>query len=434
MRKMRLARTITGAAALALALLPAPSLGAGYGIYEQSAAVLGMGGAGTASVHDASAVFFNPAAMIRLEGSQLYAGGTVLSPVTSFAGVGPYPGFGVKEEMKEQRFYPPTFYFTHRYRSAWALGLGFNSPFGLGVEWVNPDTFTGRYIVTKADLRTLDASVSAAYQMKPNLSLGFGGNLVYTSVALQNRRFLPAPGGGGSQFEVASIALDSDYSPGYGWNAGLSWVPLKSLRLGATYRSKVIVYVDGQADFTQKPTGNPVVDAGVAAQLPPDQAVTAVVRLPAIWAAGVAWGLGGSFTLEADATYTEWSLFKDLPIYFAQTPASNETIVEDYENSLQLRFGLEHRLSVFTYRLGYYHDEAAAPTQSVSPILPDAARDGGTFGLGFGFGRDRRWALDLYELALTVKNRNTDGINRDGFNGEYKSFVNASGLSLAYRW
>jgi len=431
---MRIARTLLAAAVALAALPPAAARAAGYGIYEQGAAVLGMAGAGTASVHDASAVFFNPAAMAGLEGSRIYGGGSLLQPFTSFAGVAPHPGFGVTEEMKAQQFYPPTAYLTHRYPTGWALGLGLNSPFGLRAEWKNPDQFSGRYIVARAELRTLNASLAAARQFRPSLSAGFGGNLVFASLDLVDRQFISAPGGGGGQLEVANVDLASDWTPGYGWNAGLRWTPAKSWNVGLTYRSRVILHVDGEVDITQIPTGNSTWDAVVAAQLPPDQAVSTVLRLPAIAALGVAWSWGSAWTFEGDAVFTEWSAFKDLPIYFQRSPSSNERIVEDYDDSFQFRVGAEHRLKAFTWRLGYYYDEAAAPTESVSPILPDADRQGATLGLGLGFGQDKRLTLDLYELAVVAKNRKTDGVNRDGFEGEYKTFVNSTGLSLAYRW
>lgn len=431
---MKCARYLAVAAVAGWAMLPAPARAAAYGVYEQGAAVLGMGGAGTASVHDPSALFFNPAAMTRLEGTQVQGGGSLLMPFTSFAGISPYPGYGVTEEMEAQKFPLPTFYLTHRYGEKSAIGIGVNSPFGLGVDWKDPDKFSGRYIVTRADLRSVNASVSAAYLVNPRLSVAFGGNLSWAKVALHNRTFSPAPGGGGGQYEIAKVDLESDYTPGYGWNAALSMAPNKSWTLGATYRSKVLVDAHGNADFTQLKTGNATVDAAVAAQLPPDQAVNTVLRFPATWSGGVAWHWGANWTIEGDVNYTEWSLFEDLPIYFEKSPAANKRIVENYDNTWRGTFGVEHRLPAFSYRFGYYYEQAAAPIESVSPILPDTGRNGGTLGLGFGFGKDKRLTVDLYELALFAQHRWTENVNRDNFNGHYRSYINSSGLTVAYRW
>lgn len=431
---MRFGRTLLAVALLGLSLPPALALGAGYGIYEQGVAVLGMGGAGSVSVSDASAVFFNPAAMTGLAGSQLYGGGTFLQTFTSFAGVAPYPGFGVVEEMEPQRAFPANVYFTHRYPGAWAIGLGYNSPFGLAVGWKNTDQFTGRYIVTSARLRTYNYSVVAARELGKKWSLGFGGNLVYTRATLVNRHFIAAPGGGGGQLEVANFALTSNVTPGYGWNAGLTWKPAASWKVGATYRGHVIIHADGDADITQYPTGDAQLDAAVAASLPPDQPASTVLRLPSIGALGFAWNWGSTWTFEGDAVYTGWSAFKDIPIYFQNSTSSNQRVVQNYDNSFQFRAGAENRRAAFTYRFGYYFDQAAAPTESVSPTLPDADRHGATLGLGVGFGESKRLRLDVYQLAVFVQNRKTEGVNRDGYEGEYKSFASATGVSLAYRW
>lgn len=423
-------------AVLALgALLPGTVRAAGYGIYEQGAAGLGMAGAVTASVNDASAVFFNPSNLTRLDGDRfLYAGATLLQPFTSFAGWNPYPGYGVTEQMEAQEFFPPTVYYASRVSDRLAYGLGLNSPFGLGVAWKEPERFTGRYIVTRADLRTLNAGAVLAWAFDDTWSFAAGANALFVQLELNNRTLIPAPGGGGGQLDVARTKLEGGFEPGYGWNVALSWQPQDTWRFGAYYRSAIVVHVEGDADFEQIPSGNATVDAQVAASLPPDQPARTVARFPALWSAGFAWYPDDEWTVEADLGFAEWSIFSDLPLYFDTTPSRNRTIIEDYEDAWQVRVGAERRLDNHAFRGGWYYDQAAAPDESVSPLLPDSGRNGVTLGYGLQFGDDGRWTLDLYELALFVQHRNTASVNRDGYNGEYKSYVNAFGLSLAYRW
>jgi long-chain fatty acid transport protein len=409
---------------------------AGYGIYEEGAAVLGMAGAGTASVHDASAVFYNPAALTHIlpkEGPKglFYLGGAVLTPFSSFAGQNPYPGYGVTEEMEHNFFPIPAFYYARRFGERCAAGLGVSSPYGLGVQWKNPDTFTGRYIATRANLDAANLGLSAAVDITPQLSGAVGADLMLSKVRLNNRILEPIPGGGGAQVDVAEADLSAGWEPGPGWNAALAWAPNEECRIGATYRSLVVTKPSGDATFRQIPTGNAAFDAAVAAGLPPNQGVSTVLRFPAIWAVGAAWK-PQAWTVEADLVWTEWSAFSDLPIKFEQTPQNDRTIVEDYDDALAIRVGAEHRLPSFTYRFGYYYDQAAAPTESVSPILPDAARNGVTLGVGF-----RPWSnvwIDVYNLSVFVQNRSTEGKNRDGYDGEYKTYVNAAGLNVGFRW
>ena len=350
-------RRILGLAAVLAVLLPATVFGSGYSIYEQGAAVMGMAGAGTASVNDPSALFYQPSAITRLPGQHLQIGGHGISPVISFAGTPDYPGYGVTEEMTRQTFLIPNAYYTYNSGKKWAIGAGLNAPFGLGIEWKEPDTFTGRTIVTKGDLRTLNGNLTFAYAPSEHWSVAVGFDALFAEVELHSTQTALIPGGGGIT-NVATTELKSHYTPGYGWNAGFTATLNEQWRYGLNYRSAVIVDVtDGDATFTQIPynSGTAGIDgpfnAAVAAGLPPNQKVGTTLRFPAIWSAGLAYSPCAPWTLEGDINLIQWSLFTDLPITFATTPSLNKSIVEDYRDVFQFRFGAEHRLPSWTYRL-----------------------------------------------------------------------------------
>ncbi len=435
---MNLHRTAIAAALAAVILLPCAALGAGYGIFEQGASAMGMAGAGTASVHDASAVFYNPAAIVRLDGHQIYLGDTWLMTNISFAGVEPYPGFGATERMNTGNFFPPTLYWTHHLENRWknwAYGAGINAPFGLGVDWKNPDQFTGRERVTKADVRTINGNLSLSYAPNDQWSIGVGYDALFAGVELHSMDELVAPGGGGGKLNIAHVILKSSHKPGYTWNAGGLWTPNPAWKVALNYRAQSHVAVtNGEATFTYVATGNAQLDAVVREGLPANQTVASELRFPSILSLGVAWNPEPDWTWEVDANKTSWSWFQKLPLAFANNPELDQAITEDYQDSWRVNVGAEHRLPKFTYRFGYYFDQAAAPTESVTPLLPDANRHGATAGLGLKLGKAKAWTLDLYELALFVEDRSTDGRNRDGFNGTYKSFINAAGVNLGYHW
>ena len=434
---MRRLWTLLAAVTLVAVLLPTLTHAAGYSIYEQGAAALGMAGAATASVNDASAVFFNPAAMTRLEGTRIYVGASALQPDTKFTGQEPYPGGAGSADMVRQTFYPPTVYATHSWKNGYAVGAGFNSPFGLGVEW--PTDFMGSYLVTKADLKGLNASLCLAYAPNEKWSFAAGGDMMWAEVGLKNQVYKNLPGLGTTH--VADLELSSNYTPAPGWNAAVLFTPRPEWKLGAYYRSKVVVHVDdGTADFTFIPTASPALNLSLEPALK-DQGVSTVLRFPAMWSLGAAWSPKPAWTVEADFNLHEWSVFSDLPIDFEEPLTTDKLKVENYDNAWQARTGAEYRRGSLAYRAGYYFDKSPAPINAVTPLLPDADRHGLTLGLGWSLGADKRWTLDIYELAIFATPR--VGVAQEPdllpsplaeFKGEYKTFVNAVGFGVGYRW
>jgi long-chain fatty acid transport protein len=217
-------------------LVPGVAHAAGYGIYEQGAAALGMGGAYVASAHDATAQFYNPAAMVRFDGKQLSVGGSWVTTRTSFAGEDPYPGFGVTEEMESGNFFPPTVYWTQRVSPKLAYGVGVNAPFGLGIEWKDPANFTGRERVTKADLRTIDASGNVAWAVNEAFAVAAGVNARYAKVELHQIGTLVTSGG--QPVNILDVALQSDYTPDFGYHVALPAAAKKDWTFGPVYRAR----------------------------------------------------------------------------------------------------------------------------------------------------------------------------------------------------
>ena len=438
---MNTARMVRALALTAL-LAPATAIAAGYSIYEQGGAALGMAGAHTASVHDATAMFYNPAAMTSFDHMVISLGGSWITTRNSFAGSQPtansYPGFNVQESMKSGNFFPPHLYIATPVGKRMALGVGVNAPFGLGIEWDNPTTFTGREHATKGKLQTLAGSATLALQLNERWSVSAGMTQMYASVELDKINLSPpVPGGGGGRVSVANVHLESSLgsSSGSGANLALLWKPKKDWRVGLNYRAGIDVKVeDGDATFTQIPTGNAPLDSIVALGLPPAQKVGTTLHFPAMLSVGAAWDAMPGWTWECDVNWTEWTAFDALPLDFKTTNSIDQSIIENYHDSYRVSIGAEHRLDSHRYRFGYYYDQEAAPAPSVTVLLPDAARHGATLGFGFDMGKDKAWTIDLYNLALFVETRSTEGVSRDAYDGVFKAYVNSFGATITHRW
>lgn len=414
---------------VSILLQPAGGNAAGFLIFEAGAKALGMGGALVAQADDPSAIFFNPAGIAHLEGTNLYGGVSLIFAGTEFAGVDPSPGFGTTGSTGTLLFTPINAYITHMVRPGLAVGVGVFNPFGLGQEWENPTTFSGRYITHDVSLHSFNINPTVAWSPNERFSVGAGVQLLYANVELHQYIQQWDPNGTGL-LDVGTVELAGDNGLDFGFNVGVRMVPDDRFILGLSFRSQMKADInDGTADFNQVPSGNAALDAAVAQQFPPDQSVKAIIDLPWLLSVAAAYTGLDRWVFEIDFNTTGWSEFEQLAFDFADS-SLNTVRPQDYETKLSIRTGAGFDLTEeIQLRGGYYWDPTPQPEKSMSPLLADADRHGVTIGVGVDRGA---WTLDLFGLFILTGERETEGQSLDNFDGTYATFANLFGVNVGY--
>ena len=220
-------------------LFPGIILAGGFQLNEHGAKPMGLGGAFTAIVNDASAVYWNGAGLSYLEGTNLLLGAALIAPSTSFRGVTPSIE---KTNMKSQVFLPPHFFVSHKISNQFSLGLGVSVPFGLGTKW--DEEWMGRYLAVETELQTISFPLVISWAIMENLSISIGGSFSYAEVIIaQANSQTPFAGD-------AFVHLEGDDKSAFGYNAGIMWKPMKELSIGASFRSEVDYMFEGTATTT----------------------------------------------------------------------------------------------------------------------------------------------------------------------------------------
>ena len=414
--------------ACAALFVASPALPAGFGFFEQGAKATAMGGAFSAVADDPSAIFYNPSGLGFQDHFSVMAGTTVTTFTKSeFTGDNPFPGAGATGTYHKTWFFPSTLYIVAPITSNLKFGFGSFSPFGLSSRWKDAETWSGRFISQNAAIKTVSLEPVLAFRATPTFSIAAGAEYRISNVQLEQNEAAYDPFS--ARFEdVAHIKLKSDNAHAWGWNAGFLWKPVPMFSLGGSYRSHMKTDFDAHAKFTQRPTGNPVFDAGVAAALPSDPRATTLIDTPAIGDIGVAYHCpNNTFTLSADAVWTEWSRFSSLDIVFPNGEAPDVHRDNGWKNVWSYRVGVEQKFHSFAVRAGFVYDQSPQPDSDVGPILPDSIRRG--YCLGFGYNGDH-FGVDLADMYLPFQDRSTNGKSSDGFNGSYKLTANLIGVNI----
>ena len=409
------------------AAFPSEARSAGFAVYEQGVAATANGGAFTARASDASAVYFNPAAIVTHEGKEVMVGTT---GILLHGGHFTSGTTGDRYDQVDNTTFPSYLYGTHRASSRWAWGAGITFPSGLKTQW-GPE-FEGRFISRMSSLAVMNVNANVARALGSGFSVAAGVDVAHVDVKELSRNIDLTPlGFPGSE----GFTRMEGTGTGVGWNAAARWTrgPWSA---GASYRSKIEPEISGTIAFEDIP-------APIGA-LFPNGDVSASLPLPSSLAVGVAHTWGAAWETEADVVWMGWSSFESLNIDVEnETQVSGNPVVQDivqdesWENALSYRLGVSRHLGArHTLRLGGYRDRTPVPADHMRPRIPDSSRS--SVQIGYGFASESGILLDAAYQAIFFDDRTAVGSTSNPTNpvlpGEYGNFIGRIGLGLGYRF
>jgi long-chain fatty acid transport protein len=379
------------------------SSASGFGIFTQSASSLGQGAAVVASTESPSTIFFNPALMNRLEGTQLEIGTTLLFPSRTFSS----DATGQTVKAEDGVYYPSTFYLSHRFNNRISAGLGVFSPFGLGTDWGN--AWEGRYIATQSEMTTFDINPAVSLQITPSIALAAGLDFMFLDTNLTGK---------------INVGTDIEQKfkgdgTGLGFNLGLSFDVTEDVSLGLSYRSRVTVTVKGEGTFSQQIAG-----------LLENSAGRTDMDLPHQVFAGVSYRGFSPLILETGLRWEGWSSFKEMKVRFDNGLTVTQT--RNWKDTFAFNVGARYRLNdLVTLRAGYLFGQNPVPDSTFDPTIPDSDVHLFCLGTGLNFGR---FTVDLaygYQLQKDRTKNNSIG-SPDAANGKYRAESHLLAASLRY--
>lgn len=342
---------------------------AGFALSEQNASGLGNAYAGAAAVaEDASTVFFNPAGMTYLEGSQIVGALHLIRTTGDFDNRGSIAGTGrpLGSEGGDLGSLAaiPNIYYKQDINEQLKLGIGIGTPFGLKTEY--DKNWIGRFQALKSELKTININPSLAWKLNDQWSFGFGVSAMWAEAELTSAVNLVA---------TESNVINKGKDWGFGYNLGTIYQITPDTRLGLSFRSKIEQHLKGDARSLF--TG---LNAIPGRTLNSD--ITADLTLPETISLSGFSHLDDRWDLLADVTWTRWSQFKTLSIM--RDNGSNTavgTTQEHWNNTLRYSVGLNYRYSdTIKLRTGVAYDQEAIDNNHRTARIPGNDRIWLSFG------------------------------------------------------
>lgn len=378
-------------AAAGIVATASQALSSGFALKEQSVSAQGNAYAGaTAGADDLSYLFFNPAAMTRVDGSQAASIATFIRPVARFdakdastAAGTPVRG-GDGGDNGANGVVLPALYavmdLSERvtFVDGLRLGLGINAPFGLETDYQNG--WIGRYHALQSKLKTVNLNPVVAFKVAERLSVGLGLQAQYASAELSNAIDFGSIAAGVPALRPVAQPTRQDGRGrvegdawAFGFNAGVLFEPWQGTRFGAGYRSALKHDLEGDARFRLDPTVGPAI-ANASGAFRKTRA-TADLNLPEVISFGVHHDINDQWAIMGEAAWTRWSRFDELRIRFANPAQPDSLTAHEWQDTWFFAVGATYRpAKTWALRLGAAYDQSPVPNSKRTPRIPDNDR------------------------------------------------------------
>ena len=443
-----------------LLVVSSPARAQGYALYEQGACAMGRAGAGVASpCNDGSAMFFNPAGLALQTAAVVSAGITGVAPRGRFTN----STTSLVSAMNDTTIVAPAAYGAAPIGKHVVAGVGVFAPYGLVTDW--PNTSEGRFLGYFSSIKSYYVQPTIAARLNDHVLVGGGVDITHISLELRRRVDLSTTSIGGTSLTFGAIGVprgtdfaDIDLTGSgnhVGGHVGVIVKATDQLSFGARYLFRQQVEIDnGKVATTQIPThlslrvplpglpaGTPI-DAIVQPAFAPggalsNQTAATALPLPDQFVVGVAFSPTEKLTLLADYQRTHWSLFNTITIVNQFAPPT--VLVESYHDTDAVRIGGEYGIGRAIVRAGFDAHNAGAPDQTVTPLLPEAARKEFAAGVALPIG-----SMTRIEIAyLFVNQSDRAGRSTDGGlavptaavnNGIYHYYANLFSAGLVFHF
>jgi long-chain fatty acid transport protein len=402
-----------------------------FQLMEQNASGLGNAYAGqAAAAENSSTIFYNPAGMAQLPGTQISLAVSALGPSIQFTDSGksnsPVPGaVPLGDDGGDAGSWTalPTGYLSWQLNQSLWLGIGFTSPFGLKTDY--DANFIGRFQSQTAELKTEDINPSVAWKINDLVTLGAG-------ISYQDAQFtLDRPTITGisppATVFIGSTHLDVSDNQ-WGWNIGamLNFGP--DSRIGVSYRSSISYDLGGTATISGVPLAGTVASP-----------VTANIRFPDTYSIAFAQALNEQWELLGDLTLTRWSTIKNVPVVttssslFGPIGTALDNFDFQFDDSVRIGLGVNDKVTRdFTLKAGIAYDETPVETQYRLVALPDNNRFWLALGGKYAFSKSA--TIDFGYAHLFVKDASINQTlpSQGSIIGTYSEDVNIVSAQLSF--